>query len=73
MVNRNLISGLDLNEQDWDDEIQNVLGGGDFSQKIVEGKEITPNEIIEGKIVRIEKEFVIVDVGYKSEGQIPIS
>ncbi len=73
MVNRNLISGLDLNEQDWDDEIQQVLGGGDFGQKIVEGKEITPNEIIEGKIVRIEKEFVIVDVGYKSEGQIPIS
>ncbi|MBQ1456296.1 MAG: 30S ribosomal protein S1 [Thermoguttaceae bacterium] len=73
VVNRNLISGLDLNEQDWDDEIQQVLGGGDFGQKIVEGKEITPNEIIEGKIVRIEKEFVIVDVGYKSEGQIPIS
>ncbi|MBO7678174.1 MAG: S1 RNA-binding domain-containing protein, partial [Thermoguttaceae bacterium] len=73
VVNRNLISGLDLNEQDWDDEIQHVLGGGDFGQKIVEGKEITPNEIIEGKIVRIEKEFVIVDVGYKSEGQIPIS
>lgn len=73
MVNRNLISGLDLNEEDWDDEIQQVLGDDDFSQKIIDGKEITPNEVIEGKIVRIEKEFVIVDVGYKSEGQIPIA
>lgn len=73
MVNRNLIRGLDLNEQEWENELQQALDNGDFDSKIVEGKEIIPNEIIDGKIVRIEKEFVIVDVGYKSEGQIPLA
>jgi len=29
-------------------------------------------EILEGKVVRVDKEHVMVDVGYKSEGQIPI-
>lgn len=73
MVNRNLIRGLDLNEQEWESELQQALDDGDFDAKIIEGKEIIPNEIIDGKIVRIEKEFVIVDVGYKSEGQIPLT
>ncbi len=30
-------------------------------------------EIVPGKIVGISKDFVIVDIGFKSEGQIPIS
>ncbi|NDY43429.1 30S ribosomal protein S1, partial [Dissulfurirhabdus thermomarina] len=29
-------------------------------------------EVLEGKVVRVDKEFVLVDVGYKSEGQIPV-
>ena len=30
-----------------------------------------PNQIVEGKVLRIDDEFVLVDVGYKSEGIIP--
>jgi small subunit ribosomal protein S1 len=29
-------------------------------------------EVLEGNVVRIDKEFVMIDVGYKSEGLIPI-
>jgi small subunit ribosomal protein S1 len=29
-------------------------------------------EVLEGKVVRVDKEHVMVDVGYKSEGQIPL-
>ena len=29
------------------------------------------NEIIEGKIVRVDDDFVVIDVGFKSEGSIP--
>ncbi|MBP5623231.1 MAG: S1 RNA-binding domain-containing protein, partial [Thermoguttaceae bacterium] len=67
MVNRTLIRGLDVNVDDVvldDDQIIEYLG---------EDVEIELNQIIEGVIVRIEKEFVIVDVGYKSEGAIPVS
>ena len=31
------------------------------------------NEIIEGKIVRVDDDFVVIDVGFKSEGSIPRS
>jgi len=29
-------------------------------------------EIVKGKIVRITKDYVVVDIGFKSEGQIPV-
>ncbi len=31
-----------------------------------------PGEVLEGRVVGIDKEYVMVDVGYKSEGQIPL-
>ena len=36
-------------------------------------KTFQSGEIIEGKVVRIDKEHVMVDVGYKSEGRLPVS
>jgi small subunit ribosomal protein S1 len=36
-------------------------------------KTIQEGEIVRGEIVQIEKEHVLVDIGYKSEGQIPIA
>ncbi len=35
-------------------------------------KELTPGKIIKGKVIKITSTHVIVDVGYKSEGIIPI-
>jgi small subunit ribosomal protein S1 len=35
-------------------------------------KSIQEGEVIRGEIVQIDKEFVLVDIGYKSEGQIRI-
>jgi len=34
---------------------------------------IQEGEIIKGRIVQIERDSVLVDVGYKSEGLIPLS
>ncbi len=31
-----------------------------------------PNSVVEGTIIEITKDFVMVDIGYKSEGMIPI-
>ncbi len=33
---------------------------------------IQEGEVVRGEIVQVDKEFVLVDIGYKSEGQIPI-
>jgi len=35
-------------------------------------KSIQEGELVKGEIVQVGKEFVLVDIGYKSEGQIPI-
>ena len=36
-------------------------------------RELAEGEIIKGKVVEVGKEFVTIDVGYKSEGQVPVS
>ena len=68
MVNRNLIREFDVSEEDWNvaigeslPEDMDWLGGGD----------VGPNQIVEGKVIRIDEDFILVDVGYKSEGIIP--
>jgi small subunit ribosomal protein S1 len=52
-------------------------GGGmneDFMQMLEESERtVKPGEIVRGRIVRIGPEFVTVDIGYKSEGQIPLA
>ncbi len=35
-------------------------------------KSIQEGEVVKGEIVQIDKEYILVDIGYKSEGQIPI-
>jgi small subunit ribosomal protein S1 len=35
-------------------------------------KSVQEGELVKGEIVQIDKEFILVDIGYKSEGQIPI-
>ena len=42
-------------------------------EKSEESKNIHEGELVTGEIVMIGKEYVLVDIGYKSEGQIRIS
>ncbi|MGD9126355.1 MAG: 30S ribosomal protein S1 [Planctomycetia bacterium] len=71
MVNRNLIRSLDVNEEQWEKELAEAMAGMSAEELDWGGAEVAVNEIVEGKIVRVDNEFVIVDVGYKSEGAIP--
>jgi small subunit ribosomal protein S1 len=68
MVNRNLIREFDISEDDWSAAV-GELAPDDASW--LGGKDVDVNQIVEGKIIRIDEEFVLVDVGYKSEGMIP--
>src|SRR5438105_14336478 len=36
------------------------------------GGELKENEIVKGTIVQVTKDYAVVDIGYKSEGQVPI-
>ncbi len=65
MVNRNLIRSLD--EEEWIAQIEGLQPEElDFG-----GDDVAINQIVEGRVIRVDDEFVLVDVGYKSEGTIP--
>ena len=67
-----------------DSETKEVAGSGetvkgdqekkDFMEMYEESlKSIQEGELVRGEIVQVDKEFVLVDIGYKSEGQIRIN
>jgi small subunit ribosomal protein S1 len=71
MVNRNLIRALDLSEQEWQRELAAAMEG--VSAENIDwgwANEIALNQIIEGRVLRVEGDVVLVDVGYKSEGVV---
>ncbi len=78
MVNRNLLRQFDLAE----DELQQALEvafhrpdtGGDIHNWLVnETQTFEVNKIVTGKVVNLVGDDVVVDVGYKSEGIIPVN
>lgn len=70
MVNRNLIRSLDLRDEEWENELATALEGASADEIDWGGRDVSVNQIVEGKILRIDGDFVLVDVGYKSEGAI---
>jgi small subunit ribosomal protein S1 len=72
MVNRNLIRGLDLGNEEMERELELAMADGGGATTAVEwgGGDLAVNSIVQGRILRVDDEFVLVDVGYKSEGQI---
>ena len=36
-------------------------------------KDVQEGEVVEGTVIKVTPDFVVVDVGYKSEGQISVS
>ena len=74
MVNRNLIRTLE------DDTITQELDSlfsteGDYDELYIpesgNDQKYEINEIVEGKIVRVDSELVVVDIGFKSEATLP--
>jgi small subunit ribosomal protein S1 len=53
---------------------ENIPDRHDFMELFEENlKSIREGKVVKGEIVQIDKEFVLVDIGYKSEGQIRIA
>jgi len=70
MVNRTLIRNLDTPDElelDLDGIEQAVLA------TLEEGGDFDVNKIVEGRVMRIEGDSVLVDIGFKSAGTIPLN
>jgi len=66
----------DDSEADGFDENDEDYGDDDFAamfEESVQGKEIKINSLVTGTIVLISDNDVVVDIGYKSEGHIPLN
>jgi len=75
LTNQTLEQNADLSGEDEtemmnvDEELMNV----DLNELVEASlRGVQPGEVVQGTIVKISDEYVIVDVGYKSEGQISI-
>jgi len=60
-------TGTNIEEEDFASLLEESFKGrGD-------GKgELKENEIVKGTVVQVTKDYAVVDIGYKSEGQVPI-
>ncbi len=70
MVNRNLIRELELGDE-LEQEIALAMAGADEGEYAIATPALAVNAVLEGRVLRVDDEFVLVDVGYKSEGHIP--
>jgi small subunit ribosomal protein S1 len=76
MVNRNLIRSLE--DDDITAQIDALLSEDDLDEMILPTLEelnqsFDVNQIVDGRIVEVSGEFVVIDVGFKSEGAINVN
>src|SRR5215831_18532299 len=73
MVDRNLLRDFDVS----DDELTALVMGEDGAQTLDhflgEGQSFEIGRIVAGKVVEVVGDQVVVDVGYKSEGLVPLN
>ncbi|MEK7834319.1 MAG: hypothetical protein AAB401_24745, partial [Acidobacteriota bacterium] len=55
--------------EDAEMDFAQILAGYEESHK----SEIIENELVKGRVVKITDQVVVIDVGYKSEGIVPIA
>src|SRR5438128_2181399 len=77
MVNRNLLRQYDLPEMELQQELEAAFvhdetGGTLEAWLPPEEQQFDTNKIVKGRIVAVNGDEVIIDVGYKSEGIIKL-
>lgn len=77
MVNRNLIRSLESDDS-FGSQVESLLTVEELDEMILPtledlNKQFDVNRIVEGTIIEVSGEFVVIDVGFKSEGAINIS
>ena len=76
MVNRNLIRSLE--DDSITSQVDTLLPEDEMDDMILEGLEglndgFDINQIVDGKIVEVNGDYVVIDVGFKSEGAVSVN
>lgn len=76
MRRRDIISELNIDKEEIDQEVEErleSLSNEDFEQKLDESvRDFHVNTVLDGRVVSITDDEVMIDVGYKSEGVVDI-
>lgn len=79
MVDRNLIREFQVDDAELDaalgGELGNLIAAEDERMDMVYERTSSPfdvNQIVEGHVLGVEGDEVLVDIGYKSEGMVPL-
>lgn len=70
MVNRNLLRALEPSEAEIEQELQLALGDVPPEELYLSTQEIARHRVVRGKIVMVEPDRVLVDLGLKCEGVV---
>lgn len=74
MQNDTKISEVDETREKLDEEVVPEEDEQEIQRLYEQSlKDIKEGEIIKGEVIQVDKDFVVVDIGYKSEGHIPIT
>ena len=75
MAKRDILGGLGIDKKKIEEEVQNSLS--DITPEQLEAalddsvRDYSVNTVLEGRVVNVTDDDVMVDVGYKSEGVVP--
>ncbi len=79
MVDRNLLREFNINDEDLEAAFGSALSDLDTAEDeslehlyTLGGSVVDVNSIIDGTVVRVEGDEVLIDIGYKSEGIVPL-
>jgi small subunit ribosomal protein S1 len=72
MVNRNLLRQFDLPEEQLYQELEGAFDNDLVGWLPPEEQAFEVNRLVKGRVVHVVGDDVVVDVGYKSEGVIPL-
>ncbi len=78
MVDRNLLREFEVSDEDLEAALGLSLADADAAEEALMQEYIDRdagydvNNVLEGTIVRVEGEEVLIDIGYKSEGIVPL-
>ena len=59
-----------------DEQLEGNLAEDSFAalfEQFQANQDFKVGEIVEGRVLSVTKDYVVVDIGYKAEGQIPVS
>ncbi len=74
MVDRNLLREFDISDDELTAMVSGEDGSSDFERYLhSEGQNFEIGGIVKGKVIEIVGDQVVVDVGYKSEGLVPLN